>query len=77
MVKLSNSPYYIPEGEKEKKKMVALSATELALLRGFVRDTWEIIQSDIEGITLELEVGCLQAAEILGIVLSSSRVDDE
>lgn len=49
--------------------MKTLSATELAVLRRFVRDTLEIIENDVEGITLDLEDGALASAQILDIII--------
>lgn len=45
--------------------MVTLSATELALLRGFVRDVLETCEFDDTGVTADLYDSALTAGEIL------------
>lgn len=58
----NNSPYEMGNGDG---KMVTLGATELAALRGFVRDVLQTVALDDTGITLDLEEPALIAAEIL------------
>lgn len=48
--------------------MKQLGATELAVLRGFVRDVLRTCELDDTGTTDDLYDAGLQAAEILGIV---------
>ena len=57
--------------------MKNLSATELAVLRQFLRDTYAVMEEDVEGVTFELEDGLLASAEILGIVLAPDSNDDD
>lgn len=56
--------------------MKTFGATELALLRGFVRDVLNTITYDDTGITDELYDSALQCAEILGIV-DVPRLDED
>jgi len=51
-------------------------ATELAILRGFVRDVLETINYDDTGVTDDLYDAALRAAEVLGIV-DVPRLDDD
>lgn len=44
-----------------------LTPAEVYDLREFVLDVLNIIKSDVEGVTLDLEEGAQTAAEILGI----------
>jgi len=57
--------------------MKALSATELSVLRGFLRDVYEVVENDVEGITLDLEDGLYASAEILGMLLVPEPEEDE
>lgn len=56
--------------------MKTFGATELAVLRGFVRDVLRTCELDTEGITTDLYDPAMQAAEILGIV-AVPFVDEE
>lgn len=58
-------------------ELKTLSATELSVLRRFLRDAYEIMQSDVEGVTLELEDGLFASAEILGILLVPDVEEDD
>jgi hypothetical protein len=69
---INNSPYYIGGS-----KVVTLSATELALLRGFVRDVLETCDADYDGVTWGLEDQAKVAAEILKMIPPPKVDDDE
>ena len=56
---------------------VTLGATELAALRGFVRDVLETINYDDTGVTADLEDGALRASEILKMSAYVSPVLEE
>lgn len=53
-----------------------LTPAELYDLREFVLDVINIINSDVEGVTLDLEEGAKVAAEILGITEVDLEDDD-
>ena len=57
--------------------MKTLSATEMAVLRRFIKDVIEVIQYDDTGITYDLDDGAAAAAEILGIIYVSVQEDDD
>ena len=56
--------------------MKTFGATELAILRGFVRDVLSTINYDDTGVTDDLYDSALSCAEILGIV-DVPRLDDD
>ena len=72
---LKNSPWLDSKTKRDDVKN--LSATELAVLRQFLRDTYAVMEEDVEGVTFELEDGLLASAEILGIVLAPDSNDDD
>ena len=53
-----------------------LSATELSVLRRFVRDVLEVMNYDDTGVTYDLEDGALASAEILNIVAVDPDMDE-
>ena len=56
--------------------MKTLSATELSVLRRFVRDVLEVMNYDDTGVTYDLEDGALASAEILNIVAVDPDMDE-
>jgi hypothetical protein len=64
--KKSDHPWL--DDQTKKDDMKTLSATELAVLRRFIKDVIEVIQCDDTGITYDLDDGAAASAEILGIV---------
>ena len=72
---IRTSPYYLL-GNKEEDNLKTYGATELAILRGFVRDVLETITYDDTGVTDDLYDSALRAAEVLGIV-DVNRLDDD
>lgn len=75
MGSLKNSPWL--DSKTKRNDVKNLSATELAVLRQFLRDTYAVMEEDVEGVTFELEDGLLASAEILGIVLAPDSNDDD
>lgn len=58
--------------------MKTLGATELAILRGFVRDVFRVIEVDDTGTSDDLYDGVMKAAEILGMhEIPFSSYEDE
>lgn len=72
---MKSSPYYITGNNKE-DDLKTFGATELATLRGFVRDVLETINYDDTGVTDDLYDSALRCAEILGVV-DVPRLDDD
>ena len=66
MRRITTSPFLITD--KKDTNLKTLGATELAILRGFVRDVLTTINYDDTGATDDLYDAALQCAEILGIV---------
>lgn len=58
--------------------MKTLSATELSVLRRFIKDVIEVISYDDTGVTYDLDDGAAASAEILGIIyIPESRIEYE
>lgn len=60
--------------------MKTLGATELSLLRGFIRDVLEICEYDDTGVSNDLYDPAMQCAELLGMVhvpLVDEDMDDD
>jgi hypothetical protein len=72
--KITTSPYLT--GLKGDTDLKTLGATELAILRGFVRDVLETINYDDTGVTDDLYDGALRSAEVLGII-DVPRLDED
>jgi hypothetical protein len=60
----NTTPYLLIEG----KEVIRLGLTELAILRGFVRDVLNTCRYDDTGVTDDLYDPAMQAADILQIV---------
>jgi hypothetical protein len=65
------------DDETQKDDMKILSATELSVLRRFIKDVLETINYDDTGVTLDLEDGALASAEILDIVMIDPYLEDD
>jgi hypothetical protein len=65
--KHNNDKYWFDQSTK-KDDMKILSATELSVLRNFVKEVIEVTKYDDTGVTMDLDDGAQAAAEILGIV---------
>jgi hypothetical protein len=62
----SNKPHLDPNTKAT--EMLNLGASELAILRQFVREVLETIELDDTGVTDDLYEGALNASEILGLI---------
>lgn len=57
--------------------MKTLGATELSILRGFVRDVLEICNYDDTDVTVDLYEPALQCAELLGMAVERQFDEDD
>lgn len=74
MAILRDSPWL---DNNSKDDMKTLSATELAVLRRFIRDVQSVVETDVEGVTLDLEDGLFACAQILDVVIVPEEDEED